>query len=113
MNRNKKELHDKFEIKLDSEFNTYKENLLKESKEKIFNSSYETTVKQEIKDFLVEISSQYSGKELISLFNTNKLLSCCYNDWLKWDSPFSTDLEESTFESIGRIITKDSEKDER
>lgn len=92
--------------KINEEFKNYKNQLLKETKENIFEQSYQTNIKEEIKDFIFEISTQLSINDLESLYNTKDILNILYNDWLKYDSPFSTDLENCIFESVENIKKK-------
>ncbi len=106
MNKGKKELQPKLQNKLNEEFKNYKNQLLKETKENIFEQSYQTNIKEEIKDFIFEISTQLSINDLESLYNTKDILNILYNDWLKYDSPFSTYLENCIFESVENIKKK-------
>lgn len=103
MNKNKKELRQKVTHKINQELNDYKSKLLKENKENILEQSYQATVKEEIKNFILDISTQLSCNDLKSLYNTKDILNVIYNDWLKYDSPFSTDLENCIFESVEHI----------
>ena len=103
MNKSKKEIQPKLETKLNIELKNYKTELLKDSKNEIFEHSYQTTIKEEIKNFILEISTQLSINDLESLYNTKDILNTIYDDWLKYDSPFSTDLENCIFESVEHI----------
>lgn len=103
MNKNKKELRQKVTHKLNQELNDYKSRLLKESNEDILEQSYQTTVKEEINNFILDISTQLSCNDLKSLYNTKDILNVIYDDWLKYDSPFSTNLENCIFESVEDI----------
>ncbi len=103
MNKSKKEIQPKLENKLSTELKNYKTELLKDSKNEIFEHSYQTTIKEEIKNFILEISTQLSINDLESLYNTKDILNTIYDDWLKYDSPFSTDLENCIFESVEHI----------
>lgn len=103
MNKSKKEIQPKLENKLNTELKNYKTELLKDSKNEIFEHSYQTTIKEEIKNFVLEISTQLSINDLESLYNTKDILNTIYDDWIKYDSPFSTDLENCIFESVEHI----------
>lgn len=103
MNKSKKEIQPKLENKLSTELKNYKTELLKDSKNEIFEHSYQTTIKEEIKNFILEISTQLSINDLESLYNTKDILNVIYDEWLKYDSPFSTDLENCIFESVEHI----------
>lgn len=103
MNKIKKELQPKLQNKLNEEFKNYKIQLLKENKENIFEKSYQTTTKEEIKNFIFEISTNLSINDLEALYHTKDILNVIYDDWLKYDSPFSTDLENCIFESVEHI----------
>lgn len=103
MNKSKKELEQKVIHKINQELNYYKSKLLKENNETIFEQSYQSTIKEEIKNFILDISTQLSCNDLKSLYNTKDILNVIYNNWLKYDSPFSTDLENCIFESVEDI----------
>lgn len=103
MNKNKKELQPKLQNKLNEEFKNYKIQLLKENKENILEKSYQTTIKDEIKNFILEINTHLSINDLETIYNTKDILNVIYDDWLKYDSPFSTDLENCIFESVEHI----------
>ncbi len=103
MNKSKKELQPKLQNKLNTELKNYKTELLKGSKNDILEHSYQTTIKEEIKNFIFEISAHLNSNELQSLYNTKDILNSIYNDWINYDSPFSTDLENCIFESVEHI----------
>ena len=111
--RNKRELILKLEIKLQAEYEKYKSNTLKQDKTTIFDKSYETNIKSEIKNFLITMSYHFSSEELSSLSNFENLIDNCYFNWIHYDSPFSTQLEDSVFESVGKVFNKDKEYNER
>ena len=99
--------------KLNDEFEDYKKDLLTKDKENIFKESYQTNIKEQIKYFLTDISQDYSNDKLKSIYNTDNVLDTFYNDWIKWDSPFSINLEDSIFDSIGRTPNRSLEDRER
>ena len=113
MNKSKKELKPKLQNKLNDELKNYRTELLKDCKEEIFEHSYQTTTKEEIKNFIIEISSNLSINDLDALWHTKDILNVIYNDWLKYDSPFSTDLENCIFESVEHIKKKHLEDYEK
>lgn len=106
MNKSKKELQPKLQNKLNTELKNYKTELLENTKKDILEHSYQTTIKEEIKNFIFEISRNLSIEALEGLYATDNLLSSIYDDWIKYDSPFSTNLENCIFESIGYIKEK-------
>ena len=67
MNKSKKELKPKLQNKLNDELKNYRTELLKDCKEEIFEHSYQTTTKEEIKNFIIEISSNLSINDLDAL----------------------------------------------
>lgn len=103
MNKIKKEIQPKLENKLNTELKNYKNELLKDNKKDILEHSYQTTIKEEIKNFILEISTTLSINDLKALYYTKDILNVIYDDWLKYDSPFSTDLENCIFESVEHI----------
>lgn len=103
MNKSKKEIQHKLENKLNTELKNYKTKLLNDSKNKIFENSYQTSIKEEIKNFILEISTTLSINDLKALYYTKDILNIIYDDWLNYDSPFSTDLENCIFESVEYI----------
>lgn len=103
MNKSKKELQPKLQNKLNTELKNYKNELLKDSKNEILEYSYQTTLKEEIKNFIFEISTNLSVNDLEALYHTKDILNSIYDDWINYDSPFSTDLENCIFESVEHI----------
>lgn len=113
MNKSKKEIQPKLEAKLNTELKNYKTELFKESKNEIFEHSYQTTIKEEIKNFILDISINLNIEALEDLYNTDNLLNTLYDDWLKYDSPFSINLENCIFESVDHIKKRHLENYEK
>ena len=92
MNEDKRTLIENFQDKLTNEFYDYQRDLLEKSKDIVFEMSYQTTIKEEIKDLLISVAMFHTPYELKTLNNTDNLINQVYNDWLKWDSPLSSDF---------------------
>lgn len=99
--------------KLNNEFEDYKKELLTKDKETIFKKSYQTNIKEQIRAFLKDISKDYSNEELKAIYQSNDILSTYYEDWKKWDSPFSINLEDSIFDSVGKTLNHSLEDREK
>ena len=106
-----KDLKEKFIDKITDEFYDYERDLLNESKETIFEMSYQTTVKEEIKDLLLADIDFYSNNDFKILNKTKHLLDIFYDDWLGWDSPLSSEIEDSFHETLLRIVNEESSKE--
>ena len=108
--KRKIELENQFKEKMNSMFNNYKLKVLNGTKEEIFNKSYETTIKEELTNFLINFVTLLPPNEIEPLYNSDKLLDICYQNWLNLNSNLSEKLDECTFESVGEIIKKEYER---
>ena len=103
---------------LEKEFEEFKRETLKKSKEEIFESAYEITSKEEIKDNLKHMNLHRAEKEMLIL--QDDILNEFYHDWLDDDTPLGESMKPCIEESIG-VLTKyiwkrfnlKREKDER
>ena len=111
MNEDKRTLIENFQDKITDEFYEYQRDLLDQSKDMIFEMSYQTTIKEDMKDLLISVSTLYTPYELKTLTKIDGLLDCLYSDWLKWDSPLSSNLQDSMFHSIGKIFEHKEKED--
>ena len=111
MNEDKQTLIENFQDKVRDEFYEYQRDLLDQSKDMIFEMSYQTTIKEEIKDLLVSVSSFHSPYELKTLTKVDGILDSIYEDWLKWDSPLSSDLQTSLYNSLGKLLHHKEKED--
>lgn len=91
-------------IKLENEFSKYADNIIKNyTPEQILKKSYETTVKEQLKD---EITNRDLSKEQIrALLKTDNLLDEFYNDWLDEDSRLGEILENSIDTTLDIVET--------
>ncbi len=103
---------------LENEFEEFKQETLKKSKEEIFESAYEITSKEEIKDNLKYMNLHRAEKELLIL--QDDILNEFYHDWLDDDTPLGDSMKSCIEESIavltkfiGKKINLKREKDER
>ena len=88
---------------LESEFKDFKEKTLKKSKEEIFESAYEITSKEEIKDTLKYMNLHRAEKEMLIL--QDDILTEFYHDWLDDDTPLGDSMKPCIEESIA-VLTK-------
>ncbi len=107
---------------LENEFEEFKRETLKKSKEEIFESAYEITSKEEIKDNLKYMNLHRAEKEMLIL--QDDILNEFYHDWLDDDTPLGDSMKPCIGESIA-VLTKfigkrfklkrekDTDKDER
>ena len=91
----------KLENKLTNEYNKFKEKTLEKSKEDIFNSAYEITSKEEIKEMLQMI--ELYEKEITALIDQDDVLNEFYHDWLNDDSSLGESMENSILNSITTV----------
>ena len=103
---------------LENEFEEFKEETLKKSKEEIFESAYEITSKEEIKDTLKYMNLHRAEKEMLIL--QDDILNEFYHDWLDDDTPLGESMRTCIEESIavltkfiGKRFNLKREKDER
>lgn len=95
------DLYEFLEIKLDKEFDTYKENLLQKTPEKILDKSYETAVKEEMKEGLKLM--EFFPEELSAMLKTDNILDEFYHDWLDCDIQLNEVLDVSLEESVAML----------
>ena len=88
---------------LENEFEEFKEETLKKSKEEIFESAYEITSKEEIKDNLKYMNLHRAEKEMLIL--QDDILNEFYHDWLDDDTPLGDSMKSCIEESIA-VLTK-------
>ena len=103
---------------LENEFEEFKEETLKKSKEEIFESAYEITSKEEIKDNLKYMNLHRAEKEMLIL--QDDILNEFYHDWLDDDTPLGDSMKPCIEEAIavltkfiGKRFNLKREKDER
>lgn len=88
---------------LENEFEELKREILKKSKEEIFESAYEITSKEEIKDNLKYMNLHRAEKEMLIL--QDDILNEFYHDWLDDDTPLGDSMKPCIEESIA-VLTK-------
>lgn len=88
---------------LENEFEEFKQETLKKSKEEIFESAYEITSKEEIKDNLKYMNLYSAEKEMLIL--QDDILNEFYHDWLDDDTPLGDSMKPCIEESIA-VLTK-------
>lgn len=88
---------------LENEFEEFKRETLKKSKEEIFESAYEITSKEEIKDTLKYMNLHRAEKEMLIL--QDDILNEFYHDWLDDDTPLGESMRPCIEESIA-VLTK-------
>lgn len=88
---------------LEDEFQDFKEDIMKKSKKEIFDTSYEITAKEEIKDTIKNMNLHRAEKEMLIL--QENILDEIYQDWLKDDTPLGLSMQDSIEQSID-ILTK-------
>ena len=86
---------------LEKEFEKFKENMMKKSKEEIFDSAYEITVKKEIKDELKYMNLHRAEKEMLTL--QDDILNEFYYDWLNEDTPLVDSMKPCIEESVSTL----------
>ena len=103
---------------LENEFEEFKEETLKKSKEEIFESAYEITSKEEIKDNLKYMNLHRAEKEMLIL--QDDILNEFYHDWIDDYTPLGDIIKPFIKESIavltkfiGKRFNLKREKDER
>ena len=92
-----------FEQVLENEFEEFKQEMLKKTKEEIFESAYEITSKEEIKDNLKYMNLHRAEKEMLIL--QDDILTEFYHDWLDDDTPLGDSMKPCIEESIA-VLTK-------
>ena len=93
--------NNKFNQKLDTEFTDFCKEIKNKSVEEIFNSAYEITVKEELKDRLKNM--ELYPLEVNILLQQENILNEFYHDWLNVDTPLGEVLENSIEESIAMV----------
>ena len=89
------------EEKLNKEYKAFKESLKGKTKEEIADRAYESTVKEAIKEELLNMDMYDKEKEI--LLDTKDVLGEFYKDWLDTDTPLGEVLIPSIEESIATL----------
>lgn len=89
------------EEKLEKEFKDFYNKTKTKSPDEIMQSSYEITVKEEIKNNLKDMNLY--PLEVKALLKQNDILNEFYHDWLDVDTPLGEILENSIEESIAMV----------
>lgn len=94
---------EKLNEKLEKEFKEFCEVLKTKTPEEIIERAYEITVKEELKDEIVNMDLH--DKEIEIMLEHKDLLEEFYHDWLDCDTPLGESLRENLQESVA-IITR-------
>lgn len=94
---------EKLNEKLEKEFKEFCEVLKTKTPEEIIERAYEITVKEELKDEIVNMDLH--DKEIEIMLEHKDLLAEFYYDWLDCDTPLGESLRENLQESVA-IITR-------
>lgn len=94
---------EKLNEKLEKEFKEFCEMMKTKTPEEIIERAYEITVKEELKDEIVNMDLH--DKEIEIMLGHNDLLTEFYHDWLDCDTPLGESLRENLQESVA-IITR-------
>lgn len=92
---------DKLDEKLDKEYQNFLEEIRRGSKDKILSSSYELTIKEEIR--LLIKSMDLHPKEVNLMLNIENILHEFYIDWLDIDIDLGEVLSYSVNDSIASV----------
>lgn len=92
---------DKLDEKLDKEYQNFLEEIRSASKDKILSSSYELTIKEEIR--LLIKSMDLHPKEVNLMLNIENILHEFYIDWLDIDIDLGEVLSYSVNDSIASV----------
>ena len=105
------ELKQKFDDKIDNEYEEFIEELKQCSPQVILERAYEKVSKEEmvykIKD------KDYTVSDLKTLLKTDGILQECYDEWLKSDGNFNEVLEYAVDERIDLIIDDYKERNKK
>ena len=105
------ELKQKFDDKIDNEYEEFIEELKQCSPQVILERAYEKVSKEEmvykIKD------KDYTVSDLKALLKTDGILQECYDEWLKSDGNFNEVLEYAVDERIDLIIDDYKERNKK
>ena len=86
-------MKERIQERLETEFNSYKKQLLSLDKQEIFNKTYETAIKQEISLFFAECVEDGRVLEFLSKFSvTANLLDHLYDLWLDADDGIDKEI---------------------
>ncbi len=95
------DIKEKLNIELDKEYKKLCDELKRKSKEEIIESSYELTVKEELKEEIKNMDLY--DKEILIMTEQKDLLNEFYHDWLDTDVPLGEVLRNTIEESVATI----------
>lgn len=99
---NREEFKEKLIKKLEIELKNYKEDLKTKTPDKIIESAYELTAKQEFIDS-IQYDNELSKTTIKALLSRENLLGELYDDWLSFDGNMRGDIEFSLDKSVTNI----------
>lgn len=95
MEENEKFYREKLHDKLQKQFNSYKANLINESKDSLIRDAYEITIKAEIVDLFIPLEWDFSLEEIKGLLHRKNVLEDLYHDWMKEDTGIHLVIKDS------------------
>ncbi len=96
--------------KMEQEYNNYIENLKLKTPDEIIKSSYEKVMKEEILgDFYPEYE-HYDMKKIKALNKCKEPLEELYQGWMDCDAGIHQVLEDSTYDTLDRLVEEQKEK---
>ena len=105
------ELKQKFDDKIDNEYEEFIEELKQCSPQVILERAYEKVSKEEM---VYKIQDKdYTVSDLKALLKTDGILQECYDEWLKSDGNFNEVLEYAVDERIDLIIDDYKERNKK
>ena len=105
------ELKQKFDDKIDKEYEEFIEELKQCPKEVILERAYEKVSKEEMVYRIQD--KDYTVSDLKALLKTDGILQECYDEWLKSDGNFNEVLEYAVDERIDLIIDDYKERNKK
>ncbi len=110
MSINEKTIREKLWKKATQEFENFKKELLKESKEVIFESAYKIATLENFSDMCEPDCNCLSIKEVKTLLNEKHPIHTLYNFYMDTDSGTVSDLYESIWYRLSELVTQKNEK---
>jgi hypothetical protein len=96
-------MHEDLADRLYSEYQDYKDGVLRLSNDEIFSKCYEIDIKTNIYDIISELVEKMNDETIKALLDCGNILDELYNGWLKRDDNIYSEIKEYLTDEVVKI----------